>query len=742
MRTTCGTILVAVACFVAMAKAGDVALPLHVNPFVGTITDSPESNSIHGGGKTFPGAATPFGLVQLSPDTVTGGDNGPGYSRRHKTIEGFSFMHMSGIGWYGEFGNFQLMPTTGERNFDREKACSSFRREGERASAGYYSVELDRYGIRTELTAAPRSGILRISYPENALRRIQVDLGRRIGQKERWLHHSRQTVRRVLPTAVEGEIYCPSADGGWGRGSGEVSYTLFYSCEFSEKPVAFGAWERASPIDAANCMCGTNLGFYAEFAPSAVPLLVKAGFSYVSIEGARENLAKDIPAFDFDATRAAAVALWEAVAFSVAVSGGSETERRIFDTALYHAMIDPRAISDHDGRYRDATGGVHSAGRFVNRTVFSGWDVFRSEFPLLTLVRPDVVGDTVNSMMAVMESGARDTLPVWDIFGCKSSCMVGNPAFPVIVDAWEKGIRTFDGEKALELMLRTSEKRANDRRLGYSPGSLSCTLEYAYDDWCVGKMAEMLGKDEIARRFHAYAQSYTNSWCSEVGWMRSRNADGSWVEWKGRTTHGQGCVESNPYQQGWFVPHDVDGLARLMGGRERFVAELESFFERTPGDFMWNDFYNHANEPVHHVPYLFSAAGRPDLAAKWTRRICRGAYHDDEHGLCGNDDVGQMSAWYVLSAIGLHPVCPGDGRWYLTPPIFEEVALRLDPRFCTGRTFRILAAGISHEAEPKCLAKLNGRLLDRSYITTEEVRSGGVLEWIPVSDDLTKAGKR
>ena len=179
-----------------------------------------------------------------------------------------------------------------------------------------------------------------------------------------------------------------------------------------------------------------------------------------------------------------------------------------------------------------------------------------------------------------------------------------------------------------------------------------------------------------------------------------------------------------------------------MGGRERFVAELESFFERTPGDFMWNDFYNHANEPVHHVPYLFSAAGRPDLAAKWTRRICRGAYHDDEHGLCGNDDVGQMSAWYVLSAIGLHPVCPGDGRWYLTPPIFEEVTLRLDPRFCTGRTFRILAAGISHEAEPKCLAKLNGRLLDRSHITTEEVRSGGVLEWIPVSDDLAKAGKQ
>ena len=700
---------------------------LQVNPFIGAVTDAP-GHGIHGEGKTFPGATTPLGMVQLSPDTITGGDNGPGYSRRHKTIEGFSFMHLSGIGWYGEFGNFQLMPTTGERNFDRESACSPFRREGERASAGYYSVELDRYGILTELTAAPRSGILRISYPKGELRRIQVDLGRRIGQKERWLSHSRQTARRVAPSVVEGEIFCPASDGGWGRGNGGVSYTLHYRCEFSEAPCAFGGWERTSHLAKADSLCGTNLGFCAEFAPSERPLLVKAGFSYVSTEGARSNLARDIPDFDFDKVHATAVGLWDAAAANIEVKGGSEIERRIFDTALYHALIDPRATSDYDGRYRDATGGVRRTGRFVNRTVFSGWDVFRSEFPLLTLIRPDVVGDTVNSMMEVMESGARDTLPVWDIFGCKSSCMLGNPLFPVIADAWEKGIRTFDGEKALELMLKTSALRANDRKLGYSPGWMSTTLEYAYDDWCVGRMAEMLGKDDVAERFYAYAQSYTNCWCPEVGWMRSRNADGSWVKWQGRTVHGQGCAESNPYQQGWFVPHDVEGLVELMGGRGRFVAELEAFFAKTPGNFIWNDYYNHPNEPVHHVPYLFSAVGRPDLTAKWTHRICRGAYHDDEDGLCGNDDVGQMSAWYVLSAIGMHPICPGDGRWYLTMPLFDETTIRLDPRYCSGRTFKIVAKRADSGSRPTFAAKLNGRVIDRPYVTTAEVRAGGVLE--------------
>jgi len=713
----------------SLMAASALVAALNVNPFIGAVTDAPGEHGIHGEGKTFPGAATPFGLVQLSPDTITGGDNGPGYSRRHKTIEGFSFTHLSGIGWYGEFGNFQLMPTTGARNFDREKACSPFRRDGERAKAGYYSVELDRYGIRTELTAAPRSGIMRISYPKDEVRRIQVDLGRRIGQKERWLSHSRQTARFVSPAAVEGEIFCPSADGGWGRGDGQVSYTLYYRCEFSETPVTIGGWEKTRLLEGVSSLCGTNLGIFAEFAPSAHPLLVKAGFSYVSVDGARVNLSADIPDFDFDAVRTATAGLWDAAAANIVVKGGTETDRRIFDTALYHALIDPRAISDYDGRYRDATGGVQRTGRFVNRTVFSGWDVFRSEFPLLTLIRPDIVGDTVNSMMAVMETGARDTLPVWDIFGCTSGCMIGNPTFPVIVDAWEKGIRTFDGEKALELMLKTGEKRSNDRNLGYAPGSLSETLEYAYDDWCVAKMAEMLGKSSLAARFYAYAKVYTNCWSTEVGWMRSRNADGTWVPWKGKTTHGQGCVESNPYQQGWFVPHDVEGLVRLLGGHDRFVAELETFFAKAPSNYFWNDYYNHPNEPVHHVPYLFSAVGRPDLTAKWTRRICRGAYHDNEDGLCGNDDVGQMSAWYVLSAIGLHPVCPGDGRWYLTAPLFEEAELRLDPRFCTGRTFRIVACGAS-DGEPTVRGiRLNGRDLGRPYVTTAEVRAGGVLEF-------------
>lgn len=706
-------------------------LAFDVNPFIGAVSDAPEvEHGIHGEGKTFPGPTTPFGFVQLSPDTITGGDNGSGYSRRHQTIEGFSFMHMSGIGWYGEFGNFQVMPTTGPRNFDREKACSKFSTLDEKAEAGYYSVLLPRYGIRTELAAAPRAGIIRFTYPENGVRRVQIDLGRRIGQKDRWLSHSRQSFRFIAPNAIEGEMFCPCADGGWGRGGGLVTYTLYYRCEFSERPEIWGGWERETIYEGAIGLTGTNLGFFAEFPASGEPLLVKAGFSYVSVEGARANLVKDIPDFDFDGTVAAAKTLWLDAASNIAVEGGTPLERRLFDTALYHALIDPRAISDADGRYRDARGGVRRSGAFVQRTVFSGWDVFRSEFPLLTLIRPDIVGDTVNSLMEVMESGARDTLPVWDIFGCASGCMIGNPLFPVIVDAWEKGIRSFNGEKALELMLKTSEKRSNDRRLGYFPGSLSVSLEYSYDDWCVAKMAEMLGRKDLAKKFYGYAATYRTNWSDEVCWMRSHAVGGGWEPWLGRTIHGQGCVESNPYQQGWFVPHDVEGLAELMGGHEKFVAELEAFFAKTPCNFFWNDYYNHPNEPVHHVPYLFSAVGRLDLTAKWTRAICAGAYHDNEDGLCGNDDVGQMSAWYVLSAIGMHPVCPGDGRWYLTMPIFERTTIRLDPRFNRGRMFTIIAKGASNKTAEIAEVQLNGRRLDRCYVTTAEISAGGELEFI------------
>lgn len=702
-----------------------------IDPMIGAVTyPEHEINNVHGFGKTFPGATTPFGMVQLSPDTITGGDNGSGYSYSHKTIEGFSLMHMSGIGWYGEFGNFQVLPTVGARQFDREKACSPFSHEQEVAKAGYYQVDLLRYGIRVELTAGPRTGFYRFTYPKCDSSRIQIDLGRRIGQKDRWLAASEQTVRVVGSRAIEGKIHCPHADGGWGRGDGFVMYTVHYRAEFSKPIEKFGVWDRDEVFEGLRAYSGTNVGFFVEFPTDAGEQVeMRVGVSFVDVEGARKNLLADAPAFDFDGQRERARARWMAALEGIAVKGGTERERTIFATALYHAFIDPRAVADVDGRYRAADRTIGQSDDFVQRTVFSGWDVFRSAFPLYTLVRPDIVSDTVNSMLDVVRRGVRPSLPVWDIFGCGSSCMLGNPLIPVMADAWEKGIRTFDGTYALEQAVRTMNmKYACNLPNGWYPGSLSYTLEHAYDDWCVARLAEMQGRDDLAQTHFSRAKWYTNCWDRTVGWMRARNEDGSWKEWKGRTVHGQGCAESNPYQQGWFVPHDPEGLVRLMGGRGKFTDELERFFEGTPADFQWNDYYNHPNEPCHFIPYQFAFSEKPWLTQKWTRRILAQAYGTGPYGLCGNEDVGQMSAWYVLSAIGLHPNCPGDGRWYLTSPIFTETVIRLDPKYYPGGTFTIRAPKADAEHVYIRSVRLNGKTLDRLWISTKEVSAGGILE--------------
>ncbi len=718
------------------AAADESSLVDAVNPMIGAITH--EGFGGHGLGKTFPGAATPFGMIQLSPDTITGGDNGPGYSYHHMTIEGFSFTHMSGIGWYGEFGNFQVMPTVGARILDREQANSFYSHDTEVARAGYYRVKLKRYGVVAEMTAAPRAGILRFTYPESKSARIQIDLGRRIGQRERWLKFSSQQVRVVDDRTIEGCMRCPDTDGGWGRGDGKVNYTQYFRAEFSRPFKAFGVWDKDKVFEGLRDYTGTNTGFFAEFETAAdEQILMKAGFSYVGLDGARRNLAHDLAGFDFDGTRAQARELWRAALDAVQVEGGTPRERTIFATALYHAMIDPRLTADVDGHYPGADGKAHQSGKFNARTIFSGWDVFRSEFPLLTLIRPEVVSDTIHSLQRVMVESGRSHLPRWDILGCASGCMLGHPAISVMLDAYEKGIRDFDVELAYEQAKSTlGGVKKGECPPPFVPGRLSDSLENDYAAWCVAQLGKRLGKSaEEIQWFTDYANAYTNNWCAEVKWMRTRldetkDAPGApnWMPWKGKTVHGQGTTESNPYQQGWFVPHDVEGLIALMGGKDAFCAELEHFFDSTPQDMFWNDYYNHPNEPNHHVPFLFVPAGKPHLTQKWTRAICERAYDDNVLGLCGNDDVGQMSAWYVLAAIGLHPICPGDGKWIITSPIFDKVTIRLNPKYYKGGTFTVIAR---NNAKKNCYIqsmRLNGKPLNRHYLTYDEVSNGGVLE--------------
>jgi predicted alpha-1,2-mannosidase len=725
----------------------------YIDPIIGAVTYGEKTEDIHGFGKTFPGAATPFGLVQLSPDTYTGGDNGSGYSYEHQTMEGFSFTHMSGVGWYGDLGNFLVTPATGKLYTNRgvpqdpdNGYRSRFSHDTEVTKAGYYAVTLSDYGIHTELTAAPRAGIIRFTFPQHDLSRIQIDLSRRVGGTS-----TSQYIKVIDDHTIAGWMVCPPEGGGWGSGAGKADYTVYFYCQFSKPLLDFGVWSADIPegnrkmediaTDAyqnavknaaihrhIDEFSGKHIGFFTNFQTTeGEQVLLKSGISFVSIEGARANLEHDIPHWDFERVAADAGTLWEDAVSKIKVEGGSEADKVKFYTAMYHTMIDPRSFSDVNGNYTGGDKKIHVAKDFTYRTIFSGWDVFRSQFPLQTIINPEMVNDEINSLVQLADLTGREYLCRWEIVNAYSGCMLGNPAVSVIVDAYEKGIRNFDVEKAFAYSKNSVDKFGNGER-GYSPGSMSETLEYAYTDWCLARFAESLNKPEIAREYYARSKNYKNIWCDEVKWFRTRQDDGSWMKWEGKTVHGQGCTESNPYQQGWFVPHDIEGLKELMGGEQQFRDELMSFFDNTPDDFLWNDYYNHPNEPVHHVPFMFNEAGLPALTQKWTRKICDAAYGTGPYGLCGNEDVGQMSAWYVLAAAGIHPICPGDNRYQITSPVFEKIEISLDEQYYPGNTFTIKANNNSAENIYIRSMKLNGEPLGRFWITHEEIVRGGILE--------------
>src|SRR6185437_11838985 len=414
----------------------------------------------------------------------------------------------------------------------------------------------------------------------------------------------------------------------------------------------------------------------------------KAGISLVSMEGAKRNLQQEIPGWDFDAVHRKAVASWDKALSKIDVRGGNRDEKKIFYTALYHTMIDPRITSDVDGSYMGGDGKPHTSASFNRRSIFSGWDVFRSQFPLQTIINRGVVNDMVNSLVSLAAQNGTRYYDRWEFLNAYSGCMVGNPAVVVLADAYAKGIRAYDADTAYAFAVNTCRRFDNGAK-GYTPGSISETLEYAYSDWCLSRLAAALHRPADAAKYAAHALDYRNVFDTTVHWFRPRKVDGEWEPWpaEGRLAEEYGCVESDPYQQGWFVPQDIDGMVKLMGGREKVIADLENFFEKTPGNYRWNAYYNHANEPVHHVPFLFNRLGVPWLTQKWTRIICDSAYHNSVDGLVGNDDVGQMSAWYVLAAIGVHPVCPGDTRYELTSPVFSDIRIPL----ASGKFFRIIA---------------------------------------------------
>jgi predicted alpha-1,2-mannosidase len=539
-------------------------------------------------------------MVQLSPDTITGGDNGAGYHHYNKTIQGFSFTHMTGVGWYGDLGNFLVMPTTGplktwygETDHLGTGYLSSYSNATETAEAGYYAVTLDDYKIRAEMTAAPHSGILRFTFPQNPQSRIQIDLARRIGGTS--LH---QSVKVIDDHTIEGAILCTPEGGGWGHGH-SLPYTVYFHAEYSKPFQNFGVWSATLPpgpyndiiekpafieacqnaqvIPSCKEMEGRHLGFYAEFQTQADEAIsLKVGISFVSIAGATENLKAEIPDWDFEKAHQQARQLWADAIGKMSVEGGTDDQKSAFYTALYHALLDPQIFADLNGDYPGGDGKIHPTTSFTKRTIFSGWDVYRSQFPLLTLIAPDIINDMINSLVELADQNSTHHYDRWEFLNAYTGCMAGNPAVNVINDAYQKGIRNYDVAKAYEYAVNTCEGDSN-APLGYTPAGgaeggdfpLSTTFEKAISDWNLSQLAAQLGKQDDAARYAARSKDYQNlfdpnaPWTYDAagkdarsewkGWFRAKDKDGHWLPWLGlrswKTTQ-----EATVYQEGWIVP--------------------------------------------------------------------------------------------------------------------------------------------------------------------------------------------
>ncbi len=721
----------------------------YVDPMIGTVGDE-QAESFHGGGKTHPGACVPGGVVQLSPDTVTGGDNGTGYNYCHNTIEGFSFNHMSGIGWYGDLGNLQLMPVVGETDlrsgsnqevpFKKGKIGwkSPFSHENECARAGYYSVILDRYAVKAEATVSAHTGMLRLTYPEKSDARVIFNFSRRIGG-----HADFERVEIINNQRIEGSIHCTPAGGGFGRGHGNISYNFYFVCEFSApaKSMRFFSNEKFSREN-ANSFEDKDAGMVVVFGEDLTePLLIKCGISYVDLDGARKNLESECPDFDFDGMAENAFNEWEKVFQAVEVEGTDETDLKIFHTCLYHVLLDPRIAADTDGRYV-IENKVFEDSDYTHRTMFSGWDVYRSEFPLLTLIRPDIVNDEVNSLLKIADF-KNSSFPRWELMNIDAGCMVGDPGLIVVADAYVKGIRRFDAEKAYEIAkastlcakelfgkpfksIRPDCKQYINE--AYVPEKLSDTLEYLLADYTLARFAQAMGKTEDAECFMRRAMRYSENFNPDLGFMAPRKKRGKFVKIKDEYDD-EGCVESNIYQQSWFVPYDVIGLSKLFG-ETRTVELLERFFEKAELGALWNEDYNHSNEPCHNITHYFSVLGLPQRTQYWTRRVQKEAYRTGAFGFCGNEDVGQLSAWYVLSALGFAQLCPADDKFYMNTPLFKKAKIKLNAEYHSCAVSDVFT--VECDADPLEYpyirsVSLNGKEIDRPYLTYSEITSGGVL---------------
>ncbi|MBK9075365.1 MAG: GH92 family glycosyl hydrolase [Flavobacteriales bacterium] len=630
-----------------------------VNPFIGT----------GGHGHTFPGACVPFGLVQVSPDTRPDGyndwDGCGGYHHSDSLIYGFSHTHLSGTG-VADLCDVLLVPRSGQFLFEPKEYRSRFDHASESASAGYYRVRLNDGDVEVELTASPHVGVHRYRFDDASAGWVILDLDHRDAMID-------QRIEVVGDRSVLGS----RRSGSWAR-----DQQLFFAIEFSR---SFSLC-RLAPIDST--IRFTKAGF--QFEPSREPLIVKVGISAVSIEGAQANIEAEMPGWDFDAVRRQAEDAWNQKLGKVRVSGGTLEQKRLFYTALYHSMIAPYVFNDVDGQYRGMDGQVHKADHHVY-TVFSLWDTFRATHPLLTILEPDRVNDFVKTFLLHYQQGGR--LPVWELWGNETDCMIGYHSASVITDAYLKGIRGFDPDLALEAMVASAmrdEPGLNAyRHRGYISSedqaeSVSRTLEYAYDDWCIAQMAEALGRDSLAEVFNARAHNWQNLLDPGTRFFRPRR-NGGFIEPFDPYEVNFHYTEANAWQYSFFVPHHLDRYMGITGGDGALHARLNALFSadtRTTGREQADitgliGQYAHGNEPSHHMAYLYAHSDAPSRMDPLIARIREEHYHDAPDGLSGNEDCGQMSSWYVLSALGFYPIAPGSPQYTLGVPLFDSAEVSL-----------------------------------------------------------------
>lgn len=715
------SLLAIVACTPEKKQEADYAQ--YVNPLIGTDFT----------GNTYPGAQVPFGMVQLSPDNgLPGWDRISGYFYPDTTIAGFSHTHLSGTG-AGDLYDISFMPVT--RPYKEASAplgiYSTFSHNDEAASAGYYRVLLQDYNINVELTATDRCGIQRYTFPK-----AEASVFLNLKKAMNWDFTLDSYVEVVDSVTVRGYRFSQ----GW-----SPDQRVYFQTRFS-KPFTAYHTDTTSIITKEKGWIGTAYVVRFDFnTQKDEQILVNTAISGVSMDGAARNLQAEVPENNFDKYYDQAVAKWNKELSKIEVQGSNTDDKVKFYTALYHAMIAPTLYSDVDGSYFGPDGKVHKTEGWNNYSTFSLWDTYRATHPLYTYIQPERTNDMVQTFLNFYDqSGA---LPLWNLYGHETNMMIGYHAVPVIVDAYLKGLGNFDPEKALQACIATANR--DDYRgigfykeKGYVPAysdpkkwenwSLSKTMEYAFDDYCIALMAEKMGKKEIADEFYKRSLNYRNLYNPATSFMQPRDENGNFVSGFSPDDYTEDICESNGWQYFWYAPQDLDGLIGLVGGEERFTQKLDSMFTYSPANEELPIFstgmigqYAHGNEPSHHVIYLYNKVGQPWKTQQYAARVMHDLYKNAPDGICGNEDCGQMSAWFVFSAMGFYPVNPADQQYEIGSPLFPEVKMHL----ANGKTFTVLAPSVSVDNIYIQSVKMDGKPYDKSYITHDQIMSGATLEF-------------